>query len=64
MCQRFTGLNQIFTCPGQLDRGFVAAYVFYAEISILKEKGKDMVIYSKYLSGENTTQMRTMCVYF
>ena len=46
MCQRFTGLNQIFTCPGQLDRGFVAAYVFYAEISILKEKGKDMVIYT------------------
>ena len=38
MCQRFTGLNQISTCPGQLDRGFVAASVFYTKISILKEK--------------------------
>ena len=38
LCQRFTGRNQISTCPGQLDRGFVAPCVFYIEISILNEK--------------------------
>ena len=63
-CQRFTGLNRISTSPRQLYRGFVALYVFYTEISILKEKKEKDTgnLQLNILSSEKALPTCALCV--